>query len=184
MSKQKIVLKDKYRNEIRQHLNETFSYGNVMEIPKLEKVVINRGVGQVVVNKKYLDIAINHLIAITGQKPMLRRAKKAISNFKIRKGQVIGCMVTLRNDSMYDFLTKLFFIALPRIRDFRGVNPKSFDGRGNFTLSIKDHATFPEIKDADNEGTFGFDITFVTTAKSDKEAYELLKALGMVFRKN
>ena len=184
MSKKKLVLKDRYKEEIRKQLEEQFSYDNVMQIPKLEKIVINRGVGQVVINKKYLDIAINHLISITGQKPLLRKSKKAISNFKIRKDQVIGAKVTLRNDNMYDFLTKLFFIVLPRIRDFRGVNAKSFDGRGNYTMAIKDHSTFPEIKESENEGAFGFDITFVTSAKTDKEAYELLKALGLVFRKN
>jgi len=179
-----LKLKDKYKEEIREHLNSVFEYGNVNQIPKLEKIVINRGVGQVVINKKYIDIAINHMIAITGQKPILTKAKKAISNFKIRKDQVIGCKVTLRNDSMYDFLTKLFYIVIPRIRDFRGVSNKAFDGRGNYTLSIKDHSTFPEIKDNENEGAHGFDITFVTSATTDKEAYELLKSLGLVFRNN
>ncbi|MBH38218.1 50S ribosomal protein L5 [bacterium] len=176
-------LKDKYNKKIKKDLMERFNYENPHQIPKLEKIVINRGLGEVVVNNKALNTSIDQFIAITGQKPILRKAKDAISNFKIRKDQVIGCKVTLRSKKMYDFLNKLINIVLPKIRDFRGVPKNSFDGRGNYTLGIREDSIFPEIQ-GDIDKLRGFDISFVTSSEtSDEEARELLALLGMPFRK-
>lgn len=176
-------LKKKYQNEVKGALQEAFEYSNVMQIPKLSKVVINRGIGEAVTNGKSVELTFDQMYAITGQKPLIRQAKKSISNFKLREGQAIGCKVTLRGDRMYDFLNKLFNVALPKIRDFRGVPNASFDGRGNYTLGIKDDTIFPEISIDKVDKARGFDISIVTTANSDKEAYELLRVLGMPFRK-
>jgi large subunit ribosomal protein L5 len=159
-----------------------FNYKNIMAVPKIEKVVINMGVGDAIQNPDLLKAAVNDLMVISGQKPVVTRAKKSISNFKLRKGMSIGCMVTLRGNRMYEFLDKLLNVALFRIRDFRGVSPKSFDGRGNYTLGIKEQLIFPEIEYDKVVKVRGMDITIVTTAKTDEEAYELLKALGMPFR--
>ena len=179
----KLNIKKKYQTDLRKILKNKFQYKNNLSIPKLEKIVINRGMGEVVVNSNVIDKTVKQFIAISGQKPVLTRSKKAISNFKIRKDQVIGCKVTLRSDRMYDFLNKLLNIVLPKIRDFRGVPVKSFDGRGNYTLGLKEDGIFPEIQ-GDIDKTRGFDITFVTSANTDKEAYALLECLGMPFRKN
>lgn len=176
-------LKKKYKEQVKPALQENFQYRNVMEIPKLVKVVINRGVGEAVSNGKIVELTFDQMYALTGQKPLITQAKKSISNFKLREGQAIGCKVTLRGDRMYDFLNKLFNVALPKIRDFRGVSYTSFDGRGNYTLGIKDDTIFPEISFDKVDKARGFDVCIVTTAKSDKEAYELLKVLGMPFRK-
>jgi large subunit ribosomal protein L5 len=176
-------LKKKYQSEVRQSLQESFQYGNVMQVPRLIKVVINRGLGEAVTNGKSVELTFDQMYAMTGQKPLITQAKKSISNFKLREGQSIGCKVTLRGDRMYDFLNKLFNIALPKIRDFRGVPNASFDGRGNYTLGIKDDTIFPEISIDKVDKARGFDISIVTTANSDKEAYELLRVLGMPFRK-
>lgn len=175
-------LKDYYKETVIPYLMERFNYKNIMAVPKVEKVVINMGVGDAIQNADLLKAAVNDLMIITGQKPVITKAKKSISNFKLRKGMSIGCMVTLRGDRMYEFLDKLLNVSLFRIRDFRGVSPKSFDGRGNYTLGIKEQLIFPEIEYDKVVKVRGMDITIVTTAKSDEEAYELLKALGMPFR--
>lgn len=172
-----------YKDEIISNLNEQFDYGNVMAVPKLEKIVINCGVGEAVENEKILDTVIDNLAKITGQKPITTRAKKSISNFKTREGMPIGAKVTLRKKRMYEFLDRLINLALPRTRDFRGVPDKSFDGRGNYTLGIKEHTIFPEINTDEVDNIHGMDITFVTTAHSDEEAYALLKEFGMPFEK-
>lgn len=172
-----------YRKEVVPSLMKRFSYKSVMQVPKLEKISINIGVGKATQDPKLLDAAMKELELITGQKPAITRAKKAISNFKLREGLPIGCRVTLRRARMYEFLDRLINIALPRVRDFRGVSDKSFDGHGNYTLGIKEQIIFPEI-DVDKVSRItGMDITFVTTAKTDVEAYELLKALGLPFVK-
>lgn len=176
-------LLEKYRNEITPALMEKFNYSSIMESPKISKIVINIGVGDAVANPKVLDDAVNELTLITGQKPLVTRAKKSIATFKLREGMPIGCKVTLRGDRMYDFLDKLVTIALPRVRDFRGVNPKGFDGRGNYTLGIKEQLIFPEINYDKVSKIRGMDIVFVTTANTDQEAFELLKLFGMPFRK-
>lgn len=176
-------LKVKYYKEIVPKLMEQFGYKNVMQVPRLEKIVINMGVGQAVQDPKILEEAVKDLETITGQKPSIRPAKKSISNFKLRAGMKIGAKVTLRRERMYEFLDRLITIALPRVRDFRGVPDKSFDGRGNYTLGIKEQIIFPEINVDKVNRILGMDITFVTTAKTDKEAYELLSAFGMPFRK-
>ncbi|MGC8972118.1 MAG: 50S ribosomal protein L5 [bacterium] len=175
-------LKDYYRETVVPYLMKRFNYKNIMAVPKIEKVTINMGVGDAIQNPDLLKAAVNDLMIISGQKPVITKAKKSISNFKLRKGMSIGCMVTLRGDRMYEFLDKLLNVALFRIRDFRGVNPKSFDGRGNYTLGIKEQLIFPEIEYDKVVKVRGMDITIVTTAKTDEEAYELLKALGMPFR--
>lgn len=172
-----------YRNEIIPGLVKTFSYKNVMQVPKLEKIVVNMGVGAAVADSKVLDEAVKDLETITGQKASIRKAKKAISNFKLREGMNIGAMVTLRKEKMYEFLDRFINVALPRVRDFRGLSDKSFDGRGNYTLGIKEQIIFPEINVDKVTKVLGMDITFVTTAPSDNEAYELLKAFGFPFRK-
>jgi len=174
-------LLDKYRQEVIPALKEKFNYKNPMQIPKLEKIVINMGVGDVKDNPKALEAAVNELALISGQKPVVTKAKKSISNFKIRQGMNIGCKVTLRGNRMYEFADKLFNIALPRVRDFRGINPNSFDGRGNFSMGVREQLIFPEIDIDKVEKVRGMYITFVTTAKTDEEAKELLALLGMPF---
>ncbi len=176
-------LKEKYSKEIVQKLKEQFGYSSVMQVPRLSKIVINMGVGQATQDPKILDEAVKDLEAITGQKVSVRIAKKAISNFKLREGMKIGAKVTLRREIMYEFLDRFISLALPRVRDFRGVPDKSFDGRGNYTLGLKEQIIFPEINVDKVTKILGMDITFVTTAKTDKEAYELLNAFGMPFRK-
>ncbi|MHB8927264.1 MAG: 50S ribosomal protein L5 [Bacillota bacterium] len=175
-------LRDRYRKEIAPALKERFGYGNVMEVPRLEKIVVNMGVGDAVQNSKAMDAAVSELGIITGQRPVVTKAKKSIANFKIRKGMPIGCAVTLRGEKMYDFLDRLANIALPRVRDFRGVSSKGFDGRGNYTLGIKEQLIFPEVDYDKVEKVRGMDITIVTTAKTDEEAKGLLAMAGMPFR--
>jgi len=174
---------DKYRKEIIPDLMKRFSYKNVMQVPKLEKIVVNMGVGSAVADPKNLDEAIKDLETITGQKVSVRKSKKSISNFKLREGMKIGAMVTLRKEIMYEFLDRLITVALPRVRDFRGIPDKSFDGRGNYTLGVKEQIIFPEINVDKVTKILGMDITFVTSAKSDGEAYELLSSFGVPFRK-
>ena len=175
-------LKEKYQNEVVAGLKSRFGYKNVMQIPAINKVVINMGVGDATTDSKAIDAAVTDLTAIAGQKPVVTRAKKSIAAFKVRTGMPIGCKVTLRGERMYEFLDKLFNIALPRIRDFRGVSPKSFDGRGNYTLGIEDQLIFPEINYDKVDKLRGMDIVLVTSAQTDEEAYELLKLMGMPFR--
>ena len=174
-------LLEKYTDEVKKALTEKFGYKNVMEIPKINKVVINMGVGEAVGNSKALDSAVKDLTVIAGQKPVVTRAKKSISAFKIREGMPIGTKVTLRGARMYYFLDKLFNVALPRVRDFRGVNPRSFDGRGNYTFGVKEQLIFPEIEYDQVDKIRGMDIIIVTTAKTDEEARELLRLMGMPF---
>jgi len=175
-------LKEKYLKEVVPNLKKRFSYKSVSQAPRLEKVVINMGVGDAIANAKMMDSAVAELSAITGQRPAIKRAKKSISNFKLRAGMPIACMVTLRKNRMYEFFDRLVNIAIPRIRDFRGVSPKGFDGRGNYTLGITEQVIFPEINYEKVEKVRGMNITIVTTAKTDEEAQELLKAMGMPFR--
>ena len=176
-------LADKYKKDVVPALVKKFGYGSVMQAPKLEKICLNRGVNGAVTDKKVVDIAVEELSIITGQKAVATMSKKDISNFKLRKNMPIGARVTLRGDKMFEFLDRLIAVALPRVRDFRGVNEKSFDGRGNYTMGVTEQIIFPEIDiDKVNKIT-GMDITFVTTAGSDEEAYELLKELGMPFKK-
>jgi large subunit ribosomal protein L5 len=174
---------DYYRTEIIPGLMKTFNYRNIMQVPKIEKIVVNMGVGAAVTEPKILEEAVRELESITGQKASIRKAKKAISNFKLREGVSIGTMVTLRKERMYEFLDRLINVALPRVRDFRGLSDKSFDGRGNYTLGIKEQIIFPEINVDKITRVLGMDITIVTSAKSDNEAYELLKSFGMPFIK-
>lgn len=174
-------LKEKYLNEVAPALMKKFGYANVMEIPKIEKIVLNMGVGEAVGNPKVLDAAVGDMTQIAGQKPVVTRAKKSIAAFKIREGMPIGAKVTLRGERMYFFLDKLFNIALPRVRDFRGVSPRAFDGRGNYTLGVKEQLIFPEIDYDKIDKIRGMDIIIVTTAKTDEEARELLKLMGMPF---
>ncbi|NGP78171.1 50S ribosomal protein L5 [Balneolaceae bacterium YR4-1] len=172
-----------YKEEIIDKLREDFDYDNIMAVPKLKKIVINTGVGDAVENTKIVDTVSENLARITGQRPVTTKAKKSISNFKVREGMPLGCKVTLRQRIMYEFLDRLINLALPRTRDFQGVPDKSFDGRGNYTLGIKEHTIFPEI-DTDNvDRVHGMDITFVTSAETDEEAYALLKHFGMPFVK-
>lgn len=175
-------LKDKYRSEVVKAMMEKFGYQNVMQVPRLEKVVINMGVGEAIQNSKVIDAAVNDLMTITGQRPVVTKAKKSIAAFKLRQGMTIGCKVTLRGDRMYEFVDRLFSIALPRVRDFRGVSPKSFDGRGNYSMGIKEQLIFPEIDYDKIDKVRGMDIIFVTTAKTDEEARELLRLMGMPFK--
>jgi len=175
-------LKEKYKKEVVANLMQDFGYKNVLAVPKLEKVIINVGVGEATNNSKAMDAAVNDLTLITGQRPVVTRAKRSIAAFKLRQGMMVGCKVTLRGNRMYDFVDKLFNVALPRVRDFRGVPPKSFDGRGNYTLGIKEQLIFPEIDYDKIDKARGMDIIFVTTAQKDEEAKELLKLLGMPFR--
>ena len=176
-------LKEKYLNEIVPSLQNKYNYKSVMEVPKLEKIVINIGVGDATVNDKFLDAAVNELQLITGAKPVITKAKKSIAGFKLREGQAIGCKVTLRGEKMYTFLDKLIRMALPGVRDFRGVSPKAFDGRGNYTLGIKEQMIFAEIEYDNIVKTRGMDIVFVTTAKTNEEAFDLLNEIGIPFRK-
>ncbi len=175
-------MKEKYEKDVVQELMKEFNYKSTMEIPRLTKIVVNMGVGEAAQDIKNLDAAVNDMTLITAQKPIIRRARKSISNFKLRAGMPVGCKVTLRRDRMYEFMDRLMSFAIPRIRDFRGVNGKSFDGRGNYTLGLKDQTIFPEIDLDKIDKTRGLDVTFVTTAKRDEEAKALLKAFGMPFR--
>jgi large subunit ribosomal protein L5 len=174
-------LKERFLNEITPALMQKFGYKSVMQVPRVEKVVLNMGVGEAVQNAKVLDAAVEDLTRIAGQKPVVTRAKKSIAGFRVRKNQPIGVKVTLRGDRMYHFLDKLFNIALPRVRDFRGVSPKSFDGRGNYTLGIREQLIFPEIEYDKIDKIRGLDVVIVTTAKTDEESRELLAQLGMPF---
>jgi large subunit ribosomal protein L5 len=176
-------LREKFNNEIRKSLMEKFNYDSVMEIPKIEKIVVNTGFGDIKDNSKPIQVVVAEMAAITGQKPVTTKSKKSVANFKLREGMVVGAKVTLRGDNMYEFADRLISIALPRVRDFRGVNPNAFDGRGNYTLGVKEQLIFPEIEYDKVETVRGFDITFVTTAKTDEEARELLKLFGMPFSK-
>jgi large subunit ribosomal protein L5 len=177
-------LKEKFINEVSPALQSKFKYKSVMQIPKLEKVVLNMGVGEVKDNPKAMDSAVSDMTLITGQKPVVTKAKKSVAAFKLRQGMNIGCKVTLRGERMYEFVDKLFNVAIPRVRDFRGVSNNSFDGRGNYSLGIKEQLIFPEVEYDKVDKVRGMDIVFVTTAKSDEEARELLKLLGMPFSQN
>lgn len=174
-------LKEKYKEEVMPAMQAKFKYSSVMQLPKLEKVVINMGVGEVKENPKAMDAAVNDMTIISGQKPVITKAKKSVANFKLREGMSIGCKVTLRGERMYNFVDKLLNAALPRVRDFRGISGNSFDGRGNYTLGIKDQLIFPEIEYDKVDKVRGMDIVFVTTAKTDEEAKELLRLMGMPF---
>ena len=174
-------LQEKYKNEVVQAMIEKFGYKNIMEVPKLEKIVVNMGGGEAKDNQKVLESAVNDLTLIAGQKPVLTRAKKSVANFKIRENMALGCKVTLRGANMYEFADKLVSIALPRVRDFRGVSDKAFDGRGNYSLGIKEQLIFPEIEYDKIDKVRGMDIIFVTSANTDEEARELLRFLGMPF---
>ena len=176
-------LQEKYQNSVRAELQNQFSYKSSMQIPKLEKIVINMGCGDAVANSKVLDDAVEELTLIAGQKPVVTKAKKSIANFKLREGMPIGCKVTLRGERMYQFFDKLVSISLPRVRDFRGVNPNAFDGRGNYTLGVKEQLIFPEINFDKIKKIRGMDIVVVTTANTDEEVRTLLSLLGMPFRK-
>ncbi len=175
-------LKDKYRQEVAPELMKKFGYKSVMEIPKLEKIVINVGAGEAKDNSKAIDAIMGDLAKITGQKPIVCRARKSVANFKVREGMKIGCKVTLRADKMYEFIDRLFNVALPRVRDFRGINPNSFDGRGNYNMGLKEQLIFPEIDFDKIDRTRGMDICFVTTAKTDEESKELLSLMGAPFK--
>lgn len=172
-----------YKNDVASELQKQFNYSSVMQIPKIEKIVVNMGIGDSIANSKLLDAAVEDLASITGQKPLITKAKKSIAVFKLREGMKIGAKVTLRGERMYEFYDKLVSIALPRVRDFRGVNPNSFDGRGNYTIGIKEQLIFPEINYDKVLKVRGMDIVIVTTANSDEEGRALLKLLGMPFRK-
>ena len=176
-------LKEKYLNEVVPSLKEKYNYKSIMEVPKLEKIVINMGVGDATQNSKLLEAAIADLAKISGQKPVVTKAKKSIAGFKVREGQSIGCKVTLRGENMYNFMDKLISIALPGVRDFRGVSNKAFDGRGNYTMGIKEQLIFQEINYDDIVKVRGMDIVFVTTAETNNEAYDLLNVLGIPFKK-
>ncbi|MCU4138750.1 MAG: 50S ribosomal protein L5 [Thermodesulfobacteriota bacterium] len=176
-------LKEYYLNEVRPRLMERFNYKNIHEVPKIDKICVNMGLGEATINPKIIDQALIELAQITGQKPKICKARKSIAGFKLRKGVPIGVMVTLRRNRMYDFLVRLINIALPRVKDFKGLPRSGFDGRGNYTLGISDHTIFPEIDSSKVEKIKGMSITIVTTAETDEEAYELLKELGMPFRR-
>ena len=177
-------LKDKYAKEVAPALTKEFGYTNVMAIPKVEKVVVNMGLGEATQNAKIIDTGADELSRITGQKPVTRRSKKSIAQFKVRKGQPVGTMVTLRGERMWDFLDRLMSIALPRVRDFKGVSPRGFDGRGNYTLGLRDQLLFPEIDYMKVDKARGMNVSVVTTAKTDQEARKLLQFIGMPFRQN
>ena len=176
-------LKDTYKNEVFKQLQEKYHYSNVMEVPKLEKVTLNMGLGEAKENAKLLEGAVNEIALITGQRPVVTKARKSIANFKVRQGMPVGAKVTLRGDSMYEFIDKLFNIALPRVRDFKGVSKNSFDGRGNYSMGIKEQLIFPEINYDKVDTIKGMNIVFTTTAKTDEEAQALLAGLGMPFEK-
>ncbi len=175
-------LKDKYRSDVIPAMMKKFGYKNIMQAPKLEKVIVNMGLGEAIQNSKIIDAAVNDMMIITGQKPVTTKAKKSIAAFKLRAGMTVGAKVTLRGERMFDFVDKLFNIALPRVRDFRGVSPKSFDGRGNFSMGVREQLMFPEIDYDKIDKIRGMDIIFVTTAKTDEEARELLRLMGMPFK--
>lgn len=177
------TLKEYYESTCRPQLQEKYSYSNAMEIPRIEKVVLNMGLGEAVQNPKVVENAANELTLIAGQKAVITRARKSIATFKLREGMPIGCRVTLRHERMYDFLSRLINIALPRVRDFRGISPKGFDGRGNFSMGIREQIIFPEIDYDKIDKIRGLNVSIVTTAQSDEVAYELLRLLGMPFRK-
>jgi large subunit ribosomal protein L5 len=174
-------LKDKYRNEVVGAMMQEFNYKNSMQVPRLEKITVNVGLGEATQNVKVIDTAVAEITAITGQKPVVTKAKKAIANFKLREGVPIGCMVTLRRERMYEFLDRLIHVALPRVRDFKGISDKSFDGRGNYSLGLREQIIFPEIVADKVEKTRGMTITITTTAKTDPEGRALLKNMGMPF---
>lgn len=176
-------IKEKYTKDVVPTLKEKFQYKSIMQVPKVTKIVVNKGIGAAVADKKLVDVGVGELTTITGQKAIATYAKKSISNFKLRDGMPIGAKVTLRGDKMYEFIDRLFTVALPRVRDFQGVNQKGFDGRGNYTLGVKEQIIFPEISIEKVSKISGMDITFVTTANTDEEAYELLSNLGMPFAK-
>jgi large subunit ribosomal protein L5 len=175
-------LKEKYQKEIMSSLKEKFQYKSIMQVPRITKICINKGIGNAVADKKLVDIGVDELTTITGQKAVATKAKNSVSNFKLREGMPIGARVTLRGDQMYEFMDRLLTIALPRVRDFRGINDKGFDGRGNYTLGVKEQIIFPEISIDKIKAISGMDITFVTTAQNDEESYELLNAFGMPFQ--
>lgn len=175
-------LKEKYRNEIAPAIAKEFDIKNPMAIPRIEKIVVNMGIGEAISNAKVLDTAVEELRSITGQKPVVTKAKKSIASFKLRQGMNIGTMVTLRGDRMYEFLDRLISVALPRVRDFRGISGKAFDGRGNYTLGVREQLIFPEIDFNKVEKTRGMNISIITTAKTDEQSRALLKAMGMPFR--
>jgi len=175
-------LKERYRQDIGPQLMKKYNYKNVMQIPALSKVVVNMGVGEAIQNAKSLEAAVNDLTTITGQRPVVTKARKSIATFKLRAGMKIGCKVTLRGNRMYDFMDKLVNVVLPRMRDFRGVSPRAFDGRGNYTLGLREQVIFPEIDYDKIDKSRGMDITVVTTAKTDEEARDLLRLVGMPFR--
>jgi len=177
-------LKERYRQEIVPQMMKKYSYKNVMQVPVLNKVVVNMGVGEAIQNAKSLEAAVNDLTTITGQRPVVTKARKSIAAFKLRTGMKIGCKVTLRGNRMYDFLGKLVNVVLPRVRDFRGVSPRAFDGRGNYTLGLREQVIFPEIDYDKIDKVRGMDITVVTTAKTDEEARDLLRLVGMPFRES
>ncbi|MGB9553419.1 MAG: 50S ribosomal protein L5 [bacterium] len=177
-----LILKEKYLKEVVPMLIKRFSYKNIMEVPKVQKIVVSRGVGEAVSNPKALENAVEELQLITGQKPLVTKAKKSIASFKLRTGMKIGCLVTLRGQRMYDFLAKLINVALPRIRDFKGANPKAFDGRGNYNLGLREQLIFPEISYDKIDKVRGMNVTIVTTARNDEEARALLELLGIPFR--
>ena len=176
-------LRDQYENEIKDAMIKKFGYKNIMEVPKLEKIVVNMGVGEAKENAKILEAAMGDMEIITGQKPIATKSKNSIANFKIREGMAIGCKVTLRGEKMYEFADRLINLALPRVRDFRGVNPNAFDGRGNYALGIKEQLIFPEVEFDKIDKVRGMDVIFVTTAKTDEEARELLAQFNMPFQK-
>ncbi|PMP64296.1 MAG: 50S ribosomal protein L5 [Caldimicrobium thiodismutans] len=176
-------LRERYHQEIKPRLMEKFKYKNIHQVPKIEKIAVNMGLGEAVTNPKIIDQALEELALITGQRPKICKARKSIAGFKLRKGMPIGVMVTLRGKRMYDFLTRLIHVALPRVRDFKGLPRSGFDGRGKYTLGISDHTIFPEVDVSKIDKIKGMSITIVTTAKTDDEAYELLKELGMPFRR-
>ena len=175
-------LKEKYLSEIVPELKEKFQYKSIMQVPKLTKICVNKGVGDAVSDKKLVDLGVEELTTITGQLAVPTKAKQSISNFKLREGMPIGARVTLRGDHMYEFMDRLMTVALPRVRDFRGINDKSFDGRGNYTLGVQEQIIFPEISIDKVNRISGMDITFVTTANTDEESFELLKAFGLPFK--
>ena len=176
-------LKERYISEVKPAMQKKLNYANVMEIPSIEKISVNMGVGRAVEDRKIIDAAVQDLTIVTGQKPIVTKARRSVSNFKLRAGMPIGCKVTLRGERMYDFLDKLISINLPRVRDFRGISPEAFDGRGNYTLGVKEQLIFPEIRYDKVQHVQGMNITIVTTAKTDEEARELLALMGMPFQR-
>ena len=178
------TMRKDYEERVVPAMMKRFGYKNRLQVPRVEKVVVNMGVGEALQNPKTLDAAVKELAMITGQRPVITRARKSIAAFKVRTGMTVGCKVTLRGDRMYDFLQKLFFVVLPRVRDFRGVSPRSFDGRGNFSLGLKEQLVFPELDYDDIERVRGMDVIVVTTARTDEEAKELLELMGMPFRES